>query len=83
MSTPDLEQIKELLFKGQKIEAIKIYREKTGKDLKDSKDAVDAFEKELRNQNPEKFTSSGKGCSVGMLVFGIPFVFLAVWILAR
>src|SRR5262245_51612226 len=34
-------QLLELLKQGQKIQAIKLYREKTGKGLKESKDAVE------------------------------------------
>jgi ribosomal protein L7/L12 len=40
-------EIRELLLAGKKIEAIKRYRESSGLGLKESKDAVDAVEKEL------------------------------------
>lgn len=54
------EQIRSLLLQGQKIEAIKIYREATGLGLKESKDAVEIVESELRSsaQLPPK-TKSG------------------------
>jgi len=38
-------QIKEIIAKNQKIAAIKLYREATGVDLKDAKDAVEAIER--------------------------------------
>ena len=42
----DLEgEISELLARGSKIEAIKVYREATDAGLKDAKDAVEAFER--------------------------------------
>jgi ribosomal protein L7/L12 len=42
---PDLErQVRELLSKGRKIEAIKIYRQATGLGLKEAKDAVEGME---------------------------------------
>jgi ribosomal protein L7/L12 len=37
-----------LIMEGRKVEAIKAYRQIHGTDLKDSKDAVDAREKQLR-----------------------------------
>lgn len=42
--SPDVEI---LLQQGQKIEAIKLYRQLHGTDLKDSKDAVDALARQL------------------------------------
>jgi hypothetical protein len=42
--TPEVEA---LLASGQKIEAIKLYRQLHGTDLKDSKDAVEALAREL------------------------------------
>ena len=45
LSTPSLEkQIRMLLGEGNKIEAIKLFREQTGTGLKDAKDAVEAIE---------------------------------------
>ena len=65
-----LEKVQEIasaLYAGNKIEAIKIYRGATGEDLKDSKDAVEEFERQLREASPDKFLKpAGKGC---MLVF--------------
>jgi len=42
------EQVRSLLLQGNKIEAIKIYREATGLGLKESKDAVELIESNLR-----------------------------------
>jgi len=39
--------IEHMLRRGNKIEAIKIYREKTGVGLKEAKDAVEAIERRL------------------------------------
>ncbi|WP_222426625.1 hypothetical protein [Amycolatopsis rhizosphaerae] len=38
---PQFPEIEELLRQGKKIEAIKVYRERTGADLREAKDAVD------------------------------------------
>ncbi|CAM3732786.1 ribosomal protein L7/L12 [Occultella aeris] len=38
-------RVAELLARGKKIEAIKVYREETGVGLKEAKDAVERFER--------------------------------------
>ena len=43
-------QIEALLSAGKKIDAIKLYRQNYGVDLKDAKDAVDAVESRLSNR---------------------------------
>ncbi len=40
-------QIEDLLRRGNKIEAIRIYRERTGVGLKEAKDAVEEIERRL------------------------------------
>ena len=64
-----LTAIKQLLFQGRKIEAIKLHRESTGAGLAESKIAVDALEKELREKSPENFgpTTDRRGC-LGLVV---------------
>lgn len=63
--------IKEALFKGNKIEAIKMYRDGTNLGLKESKEAVEKIEDALRLQSPEKFTAkANKGCLVMLLGLG-------------
>ena len=48
--------IKEALFQGRKIEAIRLYREYTGTGLGEAKPAVERLEAELRAAEPDKFT---------------------------
>jgi ribosomal protein L7/L12 len=56
-------RIREAIFAGRKIEAIKLYREQTGLGLKDSKDAVEKLATELRVADPTRFTATqAKGC---------------------
>ena len=43
-------EIEALLRAGKKIDAIKLYRQNYGVDLKDAKDAVDAVESRLNNR---------------------------------
>ncbi len=83
MDTPSDEQIQEiagLLAEGKKIEAIKVYREATGKGLKDAKDFIDALIPKLIEQDPEKYdkiAKSGGGCA-SMVVFAL-ILSGAVW----
>src|SRR5688572_2198300 len=60
------ESIRQFVFAGQKISAIKELREATGLGLKEAKDVVDQLEEELRRTAPEKFGApkEGKGCGV-------------------
>jgi hypothetical protein len=63
-----VQEIATSLYAGNKIEAIKTYRSATGEDLKDSKDAVEEFERQLREASPDKFTKpAGKGCALLLL----------------
>lgn len=78
-----LAQVQQALFQGQKIEAIKLYREATSQGLKESKDAVEKMEAELRQRSPERFSAkaSGKGCAGVLLLMvtamGVLLVLLA------
>jgi hypothetical protein len=63
------EQIKDDIFNGRKIDAIKKYRAITREGLKESKDFIEALEVELRATSPEKFTvpPGRKGCGAAVL----------------
>jgi len=85
MDTPipedKLEPIKQSLFQGRKIEAIKLYRNGAGAGLKEAKEAVDKLEAELRAASPEKFTAptGGKGCLGVMVTLGAVVLLIALW----
>jgi hypothetical protein len=69
------EQVRSLLLQGKKIEAIRIYREASGLGLKESKDAVELIESNLRASGllPAK-TKSGcfaVFCLLLILVYGV------------
>jgi len=65
MPEEDAKKMTELIFAGQKIAAIKMYKEATGLGLKESKQFIDALEKQLREECPENFAHAAKsGCSV-------------------
>ena len=63
------EAVKALLFKGQKIPAIKKYREETGLGLKEAKEAVEAIERGLREEHPDQFIKPAGGCAP-VVLFG-------------
>ena len=56
-----LARIREALFRGRKIEAIRLHRECTGTGLAEAKAAVDRLEAELRAAEPDKFAGPDGG----------------------
>ena len=77
-----LSPVADLLFAGEKIEAIKRYREQgqPGAGLKEAKEAVEQLEAGLRAQHPEKFSAKAKsGCAAVLAVLSVLFVVL-VWL---
>jgi hypothetical protein len=81
MSDADLKpeeilKITNSLAQGNKIAAIKIYREATGKGLKESKQFIDQLIPGLIEQDPERFaalTGSGAGCA-NTILFTLWFI---------
>jgi hypothetical protein len=62
--------IKEAIFRGEKIAAIKLYREATGLGLAESKAAVERLEAELRSSSPLEFKKvESRGCLGLVLIF--------------
>ena len=59
-----LPTIREALYEGQKIQAVKLYRGATGSSLREAKDAIEALELELRATTPERFPAKpwSPGC---------------------
>lgn len=55
LNPQQLTAVSNAIYSGNKVEAIKIYRSATGKDLKDSKDAVEKLAAELAAQDPARF----------------------------
>jgi hypothetical protein len=72
ISDADLERIRAAIFAGQKIEAIKIYRESTGSGLSEAKEFVEALEAAMRQTDPEKFTAPpARGCFGAIVLFAL------------
>ena len=68
LSDQQRQAIEAAIFAGNKIEAMKLYREATGVGLAEAKEAVEAMEASLRQRHPEKFTASQKRGCMGVLV---------------
>lgn len=60
ISEDTLARVKDALYRGKKIEAIKWYREETHASLAESKHAVERYEAELWAAAPEKFVAGPK-----------------------
>src|SRR5437763_16416727 len=74
-------KIREFLFAGRKIEAIKLLREVSGLGLAEAKTVVEKLEGELRQSSPEKFTGRAKGCGTAV-VCCLLFVGCCAWLVS-
>lgn len=64
VATPDLEEIRKLIYAGQKLEAIKRYREARATSLYDAKQFIEQLTDDLKQKSPEKFSiRSTTGCA--------------------
>lgn len=82
LSDEQWEAVEECLYAGRKIEAIKLFREATGADLKKCKELLDGHEEELREQFPDRFkTAANSGCGtavlIGLIVTGLAVTSMA------
>jgi hypothetical protein len=79
-----LTEIKNAVFSGQKIEAIRIYRELTNKGLAESKKDVEKIEATLRTTQPQLFKVPPRQGCLTTVLFVASLSGLTVWlILAR
>jgi hypothetical protein len=82
-------QIEAALAAGWKIEAIKIYREATGKGLREAKDAIEALIPELIERDPQKYSKltlahadtmpSNPGCAIPFALAGAILCFVCIY----
>jgi ribosomal protein L7/L12 len=72
LSDADRQSIETDLRAGRKISAIKTYREATGTDLKEAKDAVEAIEAELRGASPSRLPDAVRKSIEANLFAGRP-----------
>ena len=60
--------ILDALRRGQKIEAIKLYREGTGAGLKEAKDSIDVLLVALKEETETFAETSQRGCGTGVFL---------------
>jgi hypothetical protein len=68
------EAIRQAIFAGEKIQAIKLYREQTKVGLAEAKAAVEKLEAELRAAQPGSFTkpaAKSGGCAMTVVVLAL------------
>jgi hypothetical protein len=63
-----LQQLRDAILARKKIEAIRLYREFSGRDLKDAKDYIEQLTADLEKSHPEKFAPKRAGCSAVVLL---------------
>lgn len=82
---PPNDPIRAALFRGNKIEAIKLHREATGAGLAEAKGHVEQLEAELRAAHPEQFPKpAGKsGCTSVLATLALLFALVACWLVMR
>ncbi len=69
-------EIQDAIVNGQKIQAIKHYREATGCELKTAKEAVEKMTEDLAQTHPELKTRKPAGCmSLVILGTALPFTY--------
>ena len=85
ISTNALAQVQAAVFNGEKVAAIRIYREDTGASLSEAKEAVEKLESEWRVTFPEKFKAPAKkkGCGICLLILLVGIGIILLWLLSR
>ena len=64
-----IDEIRNAIFEGKKIFAIKLYRDATGTGLKEAKDFIEELADRLYEESPDKFSAApGSGGCAGMLL---------------
>lgn len=78
-------ELSQFIYRGEKIQAIKLYRELTGLGLKEAKDEVETLETSLRQSTPEKFTAPprGKGCLGVVAMVCLGGALLLYWLVRK
>jgi hypothetical protein len=85
-NTPEyMSQISSAIAAGRKIEAIKIYREESGKSLADAKTFIEELSARLKAEDPETYArvnpAKGAGCAsmiVALLGSGVLLVAIMI-----
>lgn len=63
------EEVLNAIRSGQKINAIKIYRDLTGSGLKEAKEFIELLTAQLLKDDPDAIKSSSSGCGTAVVLF--------------
>lgn len=63
----EMNQVLDAIYAGQKILAVKIYKEARNTGLAEAKQFIEQLTDELKQQHPERFSQSKSGC-LGLLI---------------
>lgn len=69
ISAEVMNEIMDCIYKGKKIEAIKLYIDARSVRLKQGKDFIETLTAELREQHPDKFQIPERTGCMGVLIF--------------
>lgn len=79
---PELEGISELIYAGQKLEAVKRYRDQRSVSLVDAKQFIEQLTDELKQKYPDRFsTRSTTGCAGLIALMAITLVAATAWLM--
>lgn len=80
LSDDQVQRIQSAVFAGRTIEAVKLYRVASGRDLAEAAAFIGALEEQLRQRSPERFTAAraSAGCipALFMLLFATAIIFV-------
>ena len=77
------QQVQDLIYDRQKIGAIKILREETGKGLKESKEEIERIEAQLEQSYPACFSAKPKAAGCGAAALLLMATGIATFVLVR
>jgi ribosomal protein L7/L12 len=81
LDNEQIRQVTDALAGGKKIQAIKLYREFTGKNLIEAKEFIDELIPKLKEQDPERYASldeKSAGCA-SVILAGLGLATLTYW----
>ena len=76
LSEEQIREITDCLLAGNKIQAIKLYREASGEGLKEAKECIESLTATLREKHPDKFPATKAGCAP-MIALGLTTLTIA------
>ena len=71
LSDEQFRQVSEAILSGNKIAAIKVYREATGLGPKEAKEEVERITADLARDHPELLENQKKGCAALFFIAGV------------